>query len=207
MIMLLLPALAIEAEHIPDSAFVDDAGAGRFYDGCIKIIEGELATDPDARNKAYALAMDALNPRRKGLDTGCMKLTAVDTTGIAPVAATDFAFDYSYARSRYQSVDFAPTGISRGFGRTCRLFDLTLKPRGKASFSERVHGACLLIAVARPGVKIATTITADGKEIKTGSYEDGLVNYAAWQLQQHTVVKYTIENLSDKDATVILIGN
>lgn len=205
-ILLVASALTLGAQHIPDSAFAEDPGVGRFYDGCLKIIEGELASDPDARNEAYALAMDALNPRRKGYDAGRMKLTAVDTAGVAAPPA-DFAFDYSYARAKYQSVDFAPSGISRGLGRTCRLFDLSLKPHGKASFSERVHGACILIAVARPGVEIATTITVDGREIKADTFEDGLVNYAAWQLPRRTVVTYTVENLSDKEATVILIGN
>lgn len=206
-IALLLSVMTLGAQHIPDSAFVDDEGVGRFYDGCLKIIEGELATDADARNEAYALAMDALNPRRKGYDAGRMNLTAVDTAGIAAAPAPDFAFDFSYARAKYQSVDFAPSGISRGLGRTCRLFDLTLKPRGKASFSERVHGACLLVAVARPGSEIATTITVDGREIKADSFENGLVNYAAWQLTSRAVATYTVENLSDKEATIILIGN
>ena len=205
-ILLVTSALTLGAQHIPDSAFAEDPGVGRFYDGCLRIIEGELASDADARNEAYALAMDALNPRRKGYDAGRMNLTAVDTAGVA-APPTDFAFDYSYARAKYQSVDFAPSGISRGLGRTCRLFDLSLKPRGKASFSERVHGACILIAVARPGVEIATTITADGREIKADTFEDGLVNYAAWQLPRRTVVTYTVENLSDKGADVILIGN
>lgn len=205
-ILLVASALTLGAQHIPDSAFAEDPGVGRFYTGCLRIIEGELASDADARNEAYALAMDALNPRRKGYDAGRMHLTAVDTAGVA-VPPTDFAFDYSYARAKYQSVDFAPSGISRGLGRTCRLFDLSLKPRGKASFSERVHGACILIAVARPGVEISTTITVDGREIKADSYENGLVNYAAWQLPRRTVVTYTVENLSDKEATVILIGN
>ena len=205
-ILLVASALTLGAQHIPDSAFAEDPGVGRFYDGCLKIIEGELASDPDARNEAYALAMDALNPRRKGFDAGRMNLTAVDTAGVAAPPA-DFAFDYSYARAKYQSVDFAPSGISRGLGRTCRLFDLSLKPHGKASFSERVHGACILIAVARPGVEIATTITVDGREIKADTFEDGLVNYAAWQLPRRTVVTYTVENLSDKGADVILIGN
>lgn len=205
-ILLVASALTLGAQHIPDSAFTDDEGVGRFYTGCLRIIEGELASDADARNEAYALAMDALNPRRKGFDAGRMNLTAVDTAGVA-APPTDFAFDYSYARAKYQSVDFAPSGISRGLGRTCRLFDLSLKPHGKASFSERVNSACILIAVARPGVEIATTITVDGREIKADSYENGLVNYAAWQLPRRTVATYTIENLSDKEATVILIGN
>lgn len=205
-ILLVASALTLGAQHIPDSAFAEDPGVGRFYDGCLKIIEGELASDADARNEAYALAMDALNPRRKGFDAGRMNLTAVDTAGVA-VPPTDFAFDYSYARAKYQSVDFAPSGISRGLGRTCRLFDLSLKPHGKASFSERVHGGCILIAVARPGVEITTTITVDGREIKADTFEDGLVNYAAWQLPRRTVATYTVENLSDKEATVILIGN
>ncbi len=205
-ILLVASALTLGAQHIPDSAFAEDPGVGRFYTGCLRIIEGELASDADARNEAYALAMDALNPRRKGFDAGRMNLTAVDTAGVA-APPTDFAFDYSYARAKYQSVDFAPSGISRGLGRTCRLFDLSLKPRGKASFSERVHGACILIAVARPGVEITTTITVDGREIKADTFEDGLVNYAAWQLPRRTVVTYTIENLSDKGADVILIGN
>lgn len=205
-ILLVASALTLGAQHIPDSAFAEDPGVGRFYDGCLKIIEGELASDVDARNEAYALAMDALNPRRKGFDAGRMNLTAVDTAGVA-VPPTDFAFDYSYARAKYQSVDFAPSGISRGLGRTCRLFDLSLKPHGKASFSERVHGGCILIAVARPGVEITTTITVDGREIKADTFEDGLVNYAAWQLPRRTVVTYTVENLSDKGADVILIGN
>lgn len=205
-ILLVASALTLGAQHIPDSAFTDDEGVGRFYTGCLRIIEGELASDADARNEAYALAMDALNPRRKGYDAGRMNLTAVDTAGVA-APPTDFAFDYSYARAKYQSVDFAPSGISRGLGRTCRLFDLSLKPHGKASFSERVHGACILIAVARPGVEITTTITVDGREIKADTFEDGLVNYAAWQLPRRTVVTYTVENLSDKGADVILIGN
>ena len=205
-LLVLFSVTVLNARHIPDSAFTDDKGVGRFYDGCLRIIEGELASDADARNEAYALAMDALNPRRKGFDAGRMNLTAVDTAGVAAPPA-DFAFDYSYARAKYQSVDFAPSGISRGLGRTCRLFDLSLKPHGKASFSERVHGACILIAVARPGVEIATTITVDGREIKADTFEDGLVNYAAWQLPRRTVVTYTVENLSDKEATVILIGN
>lgn len=205
-ILLVASALTLGAQHIPDSAFAEDPGVGRFYTGCLRIIEGELASDADARNEAYALAMDALNPRRKGYDAGRMNLTAVDTAGVA-APPTDFAFDYSYARAKYQSVDFAPSGITRGFGRTCRLFDLTLKPRGKASFSERVNGACLLVAVARPGVEITTTITVDGREIKADTFEDGLVNYAAWQLPRRTVVTYTVENLSDKGADVILIGN
>lgn len=205
-ILLVASALTLGAQHIPDSAFAEDPGVGRFYDGCLKIIEGELASDPDDRNEAYALAMDALNPRRKGYDAGRMNLTAVDTSGVA-APPTDFAFDFSYARAKYQSVDFAPSGISRGLGRTCRLFDLSLKPHGKASFSERVNGACLLVAVARPGVEITTTITVDGREIKADIFEDGLVNYAAWQLPRRTVATYTVENLSDKEATVILIGN
>lgn len=205
-ILLVASALTLGAQHIPDSAFTDDEGVGRFYTGCLRIIEGELASDADARNEAYALAMDALNPRRKGFDAGRMNLTAVDTAGVAAPPA-DFAFDYSYARAKYQSVDFAPSGISRGLGRTCRLFDLSLKPHGKASFSERVHGACILIAVARPGVEITTIITVDGREIKADTFEDGLVNYAAWQLPRRTVVTYTVENLSDKGADVILIGN
>lgn len=205
-ILLVASALTLGAQHIPDSAFAEDEGVGRFYTGCLRIIEGELASDADARNEAYALAMDALNPRRKGYDAGRMNLTAVDTAGVA-APPTDFAFDYSYARAKYQSVDFAPSGITRGFGRTCRLFDLTLKPRGKASFSERVNGACLLVAVARPGVEITTIITVDGREIKADIFEDGLVNYAAWQLPRRTVVTYTVENLSDKGADVILIGN
>ena len=205
-ILLVASALTLGAQHIPDSAFAEDEGVGRFYTGCLRIIEGELASDADARNEAYALAMDALNPRRKGYDAGRMNLTAVDTSGVA-APPTDFAFDFSYARAKYQSVDFAPSGISRGLGRTCRLFDLSLKPHGKASFSERVHGACILIAVARPGVEIATTITVDGREIKADTFEDGLVNYAAWQLPRRTVVTYTVENLSDKGADVILIGN
>lgn len=205
-ILLVASALTLGAQHIPDSAFAEDPGVGQFYTGCLRIIEGELASDADARNEAYALAMDALNPRRKGFDAGRMNLTAVDTAGVA-APPTDFAFDYSYARAKYQSVDFAPSGISRGLGRTCRLFDLSLKPHGKASFSERVHGACILIAVARPGVEITTTITVDGREIKADTFEDGLVNYAAWQLPRRTVVTYTVENLSDKGADVILIGN
>lgn len=205
-ILLVASALTLGAQHIPDSAFAEDPGVGRFYTGCLRIIEGELASDADARNEAYALAMDALNPRRKGYDAGRMNLTAVDTAGVAAPPA-DFAFDYSYARAKYQSVDFAPSGISRGLGRTCRLFDLSLKPHGKASFSERVHGACILIAVARPGVEITTIITVDGREIKADTFEDGLVNYAAWQLPRRTVATYTVENLSDKEATVILIGN
>ena len=205
-ILLVASALTLGAQHIPDSAFTEDEGVGRFYSGCLRIIEGELASDADARNEAYALAMDALNPRRKGFDAGRMNLTAVDTAGVA-APPTDFAFDYSYARAKYQSVDFAPSGISRGLGRTCRLFDLSLKPHGKASFSERVHGGCILIAVARPGVEITTTITVDGREIKADTFEDGLVNYAAWQLPRRTVVTYTVENLSDKGADVILIGN
>lgn len=205
-ILLVASALTLGAQHIPDSAFAEDPGVGRFYTGCLRIIEGELASDADARNEAYALAMDALNPRRKGFDAGRMNLTAVDTSGVA-APPTDFAFDFSYARAKYQSVDFAPSGITRGFGRTCRLFDLTLKPRGKASFSERVNGACLLVAVARPGVEITTIITVDGREIKADIFEDGLVNYAAWQLPRRTVVTYTVENLSDKGADVILIGN
>lgn len=205
-ILLVASALTLGAQHIPDSAFAEGPGVGRFYTGCLRIIEGELASDADARNEAYALAMDALNPRRKGFDAGRMNLTAVDTAGVA-APPTDFAFDFSYARAKYQSVDFAPSGITRGFGRTCRLFDLTLKPRGKASFSERVNGACLLVAVARPGVEITTIITVDGREIKADSYENGLVNYAAWQLPRRTVATYTVENLSDKEATVILIGN
>lgn len=205
-ILLVASALTLGAQHIPDSAFAEDPGVGRFYTGCLRIIEGELASDADARNEAYALAMDALNPRRKGYDAGRMNLTAVDTSGVA-APPTDFAFDYSYARAKYQSVDFAPSGISRGLGRTCRLFDLSLKPHGKASFSERVHGGCILIAVARPGVEITTTITVDGREIKADIFEDGLVNYAAWQLPRRTVVTYTVENLSDKGADVILIGN
>lgn len=205
-ILLVASALTLGAQHIPDSAFAEDEGVGRFYTGCLRIIEGELASDADARNEAYALAMDALNPRRKGYDAGRMNLTAVDTSGVA-APPTDFAFDFSYARAKYQSVDFAPSGITRGFGRTCRLFDLTLKPRGKASFSERVNGACLLVAVARPGVEITTIITVDGREIKADTFEDGLVNYAAWQLPRRTVATYTVENLSDKEATVILIGN
>lgn len=206
-ILLVASALTLGAQHIPDSAFAEDPGVGRFYTGCLRIIEGELASDADARNEAYALAMDALNPRRKGFDAGRMNLTAVDTAGVADAPAPDFAFDFSYARAKYQSVDFAPSGITRGFGRTCRLFDLTLKPRGKASFSERVNGACLLVAVARPGVEITTIITVDGREIKADTFEDGLVNYAAWQLPRRTVATYTVENLSDKEATVILIGN
>lgn len=205
-ILLVASALTLGAQHIPDSAFAEDPGVGRFYTGCLRIIEGELASDADDRNEAYALAMDALNPRRKGYDAGRMNLTAVDTSGVA-APPTDFAFDFSYARAKYQSVDFAPSGISRGLGRTCRLFDLSLKPHGKASFSERVHGGCILIAVARPGVEITTTITVDGHEIKADTFEDGLVNYAAWQLPRRTVVTYTVENLSDKEATVILIGN
>lgn len=205
-ILLVASALTLGAQHIPDSAFAEDPGVGRFYTGCLRIIEGELASDADARNEAYALAMDALNPRRKGFDAGRMNLTAVDTAGVA-APPTDFAFDFSYARAKYQSVDFAPSGISRGLGRTCRLFDLSLKPHGKASFSERVHGGCILIAVARPGVEITTTITVDGREIKADIFEDGLVNYAAWQLPRRTVVTYTVENLSDKGADVILIGN
>lgn len=205
-ILLVASALTLGAQHIPDSAFAEDPGVGRFYTGCLRIIEGELASDTDARNEAYALAMDALNPRRKGFDAGRMNLTAVDTAGVA-APPTDFAFDFSYARAKYQSVDFAPSGISRGLGRTCRLFDLSLKPHGKASFSERVHGGCILIAVARPGVEITTTITVDGREIKADIFEDGLVNYAAWQLPRRTVVTYTVENLSDKGADVILIGN
>lgn len=205
-ILLVASALTLGAQHIPDSAFAEDEGVGRFYTGCLRIIEGELASDADARNEAYALAMDALNPRRKGYDAGRMNLTAVDTSGVA-APPTDFAFDFSYARAKYQSVDFAPSGISRGLGRTCRLFDLSLKPHGKASFSERVHGGCILIAVARPGVEITTTITVDGREIKADIFEDGLVNYAAWQLPRRTVVTYTVENLSDKGADVILIGN
>lgn len=205
-ILLVASALTLGAQHIPDSAFTEDPGVGRFYTGCLRIIEGELASDADARNEAYALAMDALNPRRKGYDAGRMNLTAVDTSGVA-APPTDFAFDFSYARAKYQSVDFAPSGISRGLGRTCRLFDLSLKPHGKASFSERVHGGCILIAVARPGVEITTTITVDGHEIKADTFEDGLVNYAAWQLPRRTVVTYTVENLSDKGADVILIGN
>lgn len=205
-ILLVASALTLGAQHIPDSAFAEDEGVGRFYTGCLRIIEGELASDADARNEAYALAMDALNPRRKGYDAGRMNLTAVDTSGVA-APPTDFAFDFSYARAKYQSVDFAPSGISRGLGRTCRLFDLSLKPHGKASFSERVHGACILIAVARPGVEITTIITVDGREIKADIFEDGLVNYAAWQLPRRTVATYTVENLSDKEATVILIGN
>lgn len=205
--IILLGTSGLRAQHIPDSAFAEDKSVGRFYDGCIRIIEGELATDADARNEAYARAMDALNPRRKGLDTGRMNLTKVDTTGISQHPATDFAFDFSYARSRYESTDFAPSGISRGLGRTCRLYDLTLKPHGKASLSERVHGDCLLIAVARPGAKIATSINTGSQNIEAGNYEDGLVNYATWRLDGRTVVTYTIENLSDKEATVILIGN
>lgn len=205
-ILLVASALTLGAQHIPDSAFAEDPGVGRFYTGCLRIIEGELASDADDRNEAYALAMDALNPRRKGFDAGRMNLTAVDTAGVA-APPTDFAFDYSYARAKYQSVDFAPSGISRGLGRTCRLFDLSLKPHGKASFSERVNGACLLVAVARPGVEITTIITVDGREIKADIFEDGLVNYAAWQLPRRTVATYTVENLSDKEATVILIGN
>ena len=86
-ILLVASALTLGAQHIPDSAFAEDPGVGRFYDGCLKIIEGELASDPDARNEAYALAMDALNPRRKGYDAGRMKLTAVDTAGVADAPA------------------------------------------------------------------------------------------------------------------------
>lgn len=206
-LLVLLTAAAVPAQHIPESVFADDAAVGRFYSGCLKIIEGELATDATARNEAYALAMDALNPRRKGMDTGFMKLTAVDTTGLSGTHAVDFAFDYSYARSKYNSTDFSPKGISRGFGRTCRLFDMTLKPGGKASFCESVRDDCLLIAVARPGVKIAATITIGDRIIEADSFENGLVNYAAWQLQEKTQATYTIENLSDTEASIILISN
>lgn len=210
--LLISATMSAVAESLPADSLVSGSAVARFYAGCMKIVEAESARDSIAANSAYAEAMDLLNTRstysRKGIPLGKMKAQVVDDSGLASETPHDFAYDYTYARSRYKCIDFAPSGMSRGFGNGCRVLDLVLKPGGAVKCREKVSGDCLLVAMAQPGGSIGLEVKAsDGRSVDVRSYEDGLVGYAHWQNGQSDFVDYVVTNLTDKELTVTLFAN
>lgn len=198
-------------QELPVDSLSGNENVGRFYGGCIKIIEAEKMEDGAARNSAYAEAMSLLNPRasygKRGLVTSRMKLEFVDDSGLVSGGIKDFAFDYSYARSRYKSIDFVPKGVSRGGIGGCRVHDMVLAPGGKVVCREMLHGNCLLLAIVQPGGSVSLKVLDGDRELCGKAYEGGLVQYLHWQTGDSHPVDYVIENNGDMETTVSLIGN
>lgn len=211
-VIFIIIALPSKAQMLPVDSLASDKNVARFYEGCLKIIEAENSADDIARNSAYAQAMDLLNTRStyssKGLVIGKMKAEITDASGLESELPKDFSYDYTYARSRYKAIDFAPKGVSRGLGFGCRVLDLVIKPGGTVKCKENVKGNCLLVALAQPNARIALNVTAsDGREIPTTEYGNEMMGFAHWQNGESGAVEYIITNLSDKETLVTLFAN
>ncbi len=206
---LLLQPLA--AQMLQPDSLASEPDVARFYEGCLKIIEGETATDSLVANGAFALAMDLLNTRstfsHKGLSLGKMKVEIADRSGIAddPIP---FAYDYAYARARYRATDYAPKGLSRGMGTGCRVLDLTLAPGGTVTATEQASGDCILVAIAQPGGRVVLNVTDSASQtVPVTEYADGLMAYAHWNNGERAPVVYTVTNPTDKPLIITLFAN
>lgn len=202
------------AQSLPSDSLKEYPLIQRFYDGCIKIVTAEYATDASTKNSAYAEAMELLNkratPKREGLRTSKMNLVIEDTASISNNNhLSDFSYDYSYAKARYKNLSFAPNGVSRGglAYSNCRVFDLVIKPHCTVRCHEELQKDCILIGIGQPDSNFKLTIVDKDNLITTLPYERGLVQYAHWKTEALHEVTYVIENNSDSVSVITLIGN
>lgn len=200
------------AEMLPVDSLASEKNVARFYEGCLKIIEAETSSDAYEKNSAYAAAMDLLNTRstysNPGIKLGKMKVEIVDAEGLESETPKDFSYDYTYARSKYKNLDFAPKGVARGFGQGCRVFDMVLKPGGSVKCKENVKGDCILVALAQPDGRISLEVNAKNDEsVAVAPYGEGMMGFAHWDNGEIGQVEYTVTNLSDKETLVTLFAN
>lgn len=209
-IALLACALVARAQGLPADSLASNADVQRFYQGCMKIAEAERLADAEERNSAYAAAMTMLNPRasRNRLDLRELPLALSDTAGLVAVGPLkEFAYDYAYARARYRAIDFAPTGVTRGGLRGCRVFDMKLAPGASVTGTDRVSGNCILVAIAQPGGTVDLTVSDAPGTVASRSYEGGMVAFARWDAGSERTVAYTVRNTSDHAIVVTLASN
>lgn len=209
-IAVLACAFAARAQSLPADSLAFNADMERYYRGCLKIAEAEGLDDPEMRNSAYAAAMNMLNTRtsRSRLSICMLPLVLVDTAGLVAVGPVkDFAYDYAYARSRYRSIDFAPAGVTRGGISGCRVFDMKIAPGGTVAGTEKVHGDCVLLAIAQPGGTVSLSVDTGDRTIDAEPYENGMVAYTRWFAGEGRDVTYTVRNTTDRAIVITLLSN
>ncbi|MDE6487631.1 MAG: hypothetical protein K2L76_09050 [Muribaculaceae bacterium] len=209
-IAILACALAARAQSLPADSLAYNADVQRFYQGCMKIAEAESLADAELRNSAYAAAMTLLNTRasRNRISLRELPLVLADTAGLVAVGPLkEFAYDYAYARARYRAIDFAPSGITRGGFSGCRVFDMKIAPGASVTGTDRVGGNCILLAIAQPGGSVEFSVDDAPGTVVSGSYEGGMVAFAAWYAGPEHAVTYTVRNTSDRAIVITLASN
>lgn len=220
-ILLLFP-INIIAQSIPDELFKDNNNFHRYYEGCIKIMEGErfvaMGNEVGAK-EVFAQAMTLLNQNKpnpwstkQGINITALQVDTLNSSNLIPTTG-HIIYCYAYARMRYENnqKDVSLGILRAGYSSDCRVLDIAIAPNGIGVFQDSVIGDCLLMAVAEycgsvhiKAVDIESGIEFDGKE-----YDEDAVSFVNWTFEDKAVhtVNYIVENTSDKAISISLVAN
>lgn len=204
---ILVPFLA-NAQSLPLDTLGNNADIKRFYEGCMKIREGEKTGSIEA----YEDAMVLLNTFR-GVNNNALKMVAMNATGVDTLAVLPIeehvVFSRAYAKSKARQEPYKAEDLLRAIGR-CRVKMFAIAPNSTVSYAEEVRGNCILIAIAgEPEAKVSLSAIEESTqtEHQASSYEDEAVAFSHWQMSENDTVKYVVKNNTDQIISVALVAN
>lgn len=204
---LVMSSMMLSGQSLSDAAFGEYADLSKFYQGCLKIREGEKTGDLAAYEDAMTLLKEKRGFSRKGLNLSALDVVPVDTLAQASID-NRVEFSYSYAKAKAEMTPFRPDGVLRKVATVCRIKNIAIKPGGKVVYRDDVERDCILLAVAaEPDARIRVSVTDADQKREGEVYENGAVGFVRWTQSERSEVGYVIENLSDETVSVVIAAN
>lgn len=196
------------AQGLPLDTLGRNKDMKRFYEGCLKIREGERTGDL----AAYEDAMILLNTFRGGsndaLNLVPLNIIAIDTLAELPIAG-HVEFTRAYAKAKARQEPYKAEDILREFGR-CRVKMLAIEPESTVVYADEVWGDCLMLAISgEPEAKVSLSVieTSNDEERQASPFEDSAVAFIHWRMKEKGMVKYMIQNPTNQIISVALVSN
>ena len=201
---------------IPPEEFGIYNNVWRYYDG-VKNIAKALNSTGEDRAWYFDCAIKALRPNKVQSAGGYeykvwytpLKLTAVDVAAELPAESI---YTYEYVLNQPEAKSLVVEGaIIRGSGDApkdrCSVKHLAIKAKSSVCYEDVLEGeTAIVVAVAAPNNKIRLTVISD-KTHQGTSYSNGMVGFCKWTATKGSKARYRIENLEDRDVSLIIIAN
>lgn len=206
----LMVSVLASAQSLSLDAFVGNSQLPKFYQGCLKIREGEKTGDLVAYEDAMVFLREKNNYSKKGLSLSELVVVPIDTT--AQLSTDGRAeFTYDYAKAKANMTPYVADHAMRGGQAPCRVKHIAIKPNAKVVFQDEalIDDCILLVVAAQPQSKIKVSVVdvASGVAREGESYENGAVGFLRWTQEAKSDVNYVIENLSDEVVSVAIAAN
>lgn len=206
----LMVSILASAQSLSLDAFAGYTHLPKFYQGCLKIREGEKTGDLAAYEDAMVLLRERNGYSKKGLNLSDLVVVPIDTT--AQLSTDGRAeFTYGYAKAKANMTPYVADHAMRAVQTPCRVKHIAIKPNAKVVFRDEalINDCILLVVAAQPQSKIKVSVVnvASGVAREGESYEDGAVGFLRWTQDAKSDVNYVIENLSDEVVSVAIAAN